>query len=525
MSLNAKAFIFVFSAVSLAFFSLALTVSAQEIENFDELSTGTYTIDVDSFFTSKTTGSGASLSVVDSLSVSPPNSLNLIGGTGSSTLTKVIEGENSLYLSYSFYNGTNAGGCNYTTNSYKFTLSVYKENGGSPNLFYLCDNGKIMYLNYPSLFYPFGETPLLENTWYNVSFYVTIKDSGNYNVVATLNGESVSYDVSEGSPDIYGFVFGSGVSTSTYIDDLYTSNEIPSTAPAYIDRSLTAVYITSPEYGYTYPTTTAEDIELEAYALDETKKYRIKLEVYDHEPRQHLQVGVGGLIDTPEFSDVYECPENATSCGISNIDIPDLSEESFFATATLEVERPASWWRSAGWSEVARSDQHMFSVVTNTYQQETGMENPFARPNSPYGDCTTWEMSCQITNALTYLFYPSPVSLNMYTDFWNVFYPRTPIPYIDGAVDVVFTVMGDLRTAEEAPQTDIALAIDQEVIPFLNADLPLFTMSESELTGANGFVDSNTMDLIRTLMGLAVHISGVYALILLARNFVKGLYT
>lgn len=91
--------------------------------------------------------------------------------------------------------------------------------------------------------------------------------------------------------------------------------------------------------------------------------------------------------------------------------------------------------------DLMAEDETFFNVVTNTYLQATGIDNPRANPGDlTQIDCDTFDIGCQFQKAITFLFVPSQNVLDRYNSLWQQIRYKVPFGY----VTVIITQLQEL---------------------------------------------------------------------------------
>lgn len=86
--------------------------------------------------------------------------------------------------------------------------------------------------------------------------------------------------------------------------------------------------------------------------------------------------------------------------------------------------------------DLAVEDDTFFNVVTNTYVNSTGIENPRSTPGAlTQINCTSFDVGCQFQKALTFLFVPSQDVLNRYNSLWQSIRYKVPFGYVSVVID------------------------------------------------------------------------------------------
>lgn len=87
-------------------------------------------------------------------------------------------------------------------------------------------------------------------------------------------------------------------------------------------------------------------------------------------------------------------------------------------------------------SIISETDDVFFSVITNTYEQQTGLPFPDASAGDlSQNDCTTFDVGCQFQRAMVFLFYPSDAVLNRFQSVWTTLRDIPPFGYVTATLD------------------------------------------------------------------------------------------
>lgn len=143
----------------------------------------------------------------------------------------------------------------------------------------------------------------------------------------------------------------------------------------------------------------------------------------------------------------------------------------------------------------------------NSYEQETGFQNPSQNPESPLTDCANWDIGCQIQKALEYLLYPSTSFRDKVSQFNSILETRFPFAYIYDVVDIFSGL-----SFEETDRSDIDLTFnfDIEDLNVEDDEMEIQMMTTEGIIGDEGFISNQTWSFLRLLVGLSVYLFGVF---------------
>ena len=104
-----------------------------------------------------------------------------------------------------------------------------------------------------------------------------------------------------------------------------------------------------------------------------------------------------------------------------------LDEGSYIVTAFFQNDEN---------SIISETDDVFFNVITNTYEQQTGLPFPAANAGDlSQNDCTTFDVGCQFQRAIVFLFYPSDTVLNRFQSVWQTLRDIPPFGYVTATLE------------------------------------------------------------------------------------------
>lgn len=115
-------------------------------------------------------------------------------------------------------------------------------------------------------------------------------------------------------------------------------------------------------------------------------------------------------------------------------------------------------------------DEVFYSVVTNTYQDMTGISTPRDNTNTlTQIECATFDVGCQFQKVLMFLFYPTDTILNDFKTLWKSIEHKKPFGYVTVTIDA----LKNLNTTGTA-------IFDLGTIPFMDT---IFTPIKTAIGG------------------------------------------
>ena len=158
-----------------------------------------------------------------------------------------------------------------------------------------------------------------------------------------------------------------------------------------------------------------------------------------------------------------------------NVQIPANAGETFLLSTTTvlsqgskDIQAYYSTLDGVVYSDVAQS---FFNVITNTYLEATGIENPLQKPQAI--DCETFDIACQFQRALVFTFVPTPGVLDKFSNLWQTLRTKIPFGYVTVTIDQL-----------SAFDTNEAGAYDLGTLPFMDSIFtPIKTLLSTILWG------------------------------------------
>lgn len=310
------------------------------------------------------------------------------------------------------------------TGTANLEINIIEEEGNGGNAWYFLtssDGSDVINGSspYPNWCWPAqsGSTNAIETVALNSSVHQIVSPNGNF---ASCNNTGTYYIV---------YRFGSSPDYRYY----YTQYNYDSVQNVFSTAVLNQTYnqIVAPQpYGVTTASTSVNLSVTYRVAADfnfaQVPAFNIGYRIYD---------AVTGELET-EYSDNFE--EN-TALFFTYSTTTALIEGSKIMRSYIE--------NAVTGQDLVVEDDTFFNVVTNTYLQATGIDNPRANPGDlSQIDCDTFDIGCQFQKALTFLIIPSQGVLDRYNSLWQQI--RYKIPF--GYVTVVITQLQELDNTATA---------------------------------------------------------------------------